>query len=268
MVGRRAHRLRRRARHAGGPAPEVPAPVGARGPMIDAAALRAALPARPTRPRRPASGSASRRSLCRPRRRRRRSGDRLRAPSDPQLLQAYLEAREARPRPEHGTQATFTPDPVIFGGATPPLRRRGSSGCRAPRGLPLPRGVDPLAARPCAHRRCDTSLEAALHLDEGLPTPLAGEMVGERSWNCSRPRVARWPRRSGRAPMAAGPAPSYQAIAWTPGRFRRKPTASSRSYRNTAPTPEGGTHEAGLARGADPRPRALTPTGRTRSAAR
>jgi topoisomerase-4 subunit B len=135
----------------------------------------------------------------------------------------------------HGTQVTFSPDPVIFGEdvAFKPARLFRMSRSKAY----LFRGVE-------IRWRCDkaritdqTPEEAVFRFPNGLADFLA-DAVGERATVTPEPFAGRI-QREGEAGAVEW------AITWTPDGFGEA-DSFLRSYCNTVPTPEGGTHEAGL----------------------
>ena len=139
----------------------------------------------------------------------------------------------------HGTQVTFTPDPVIFGedAAFKPARLYRMARTKAY----MYRGVE--IRWKCAPERAGeaTPAEATFHFPNGLADFLA-EMVGERSTVTPEPFAGRIERRD----SDRGEAGAVEwAVAWTPEGFGEA-DSFLRSYCNAIPTPEGGTHEAGL----------------------
>ncbi len=137
---------------------------------------------------------------------------------------------------KHGTQVTFTPDPVIFGEdvAFRPARLYRMARTKAY----MFRGVE-IRWR-CAKERLGdgaTPEEAVFHFPNGLTDYLA-EMVGERSTVTPEPFSGRIERQ--------GEAGAVEwAVTWTPAGFGEADSLL-RSYCNAIPTPEGGTHEAGF----------------------
>ncbi len=139
------------------------------------------------------------------------------------------------PTRKHGTQVTFTPDPVIFGEdvAFKPARLHRMARTKAY----LFRGVE--IRWKCAPERISdaTPAEAVFHFPNGLADFLA-ETVGERSTVTPEPFAGRIERQ--------GEAGAVEwAVTWTPAGFGEA-DSFIRSYCNAVPTPEGGTHEAGL----------------------
>ncbi len=143
------------------------------------------------------------------------------------------------PTRKHGTQVTFTPDPVIFGenAAFKPARLFRMSRTKAY----LYRGVEIRWKCNPARISDATPHEAVLHFPNGLADFLA-EMVGERSTVTPEPFAGRIERQGA---DGSGAGAVEWAIAWTPDGFGEA-DSFLRSYCNTVPTPEGGTHEAGL----------------------
>ena len=139
------------------------------------------------------------------------------------------------PSRKHGTQVSFTPDPVIFGenAAFRPSRLLRMTRSKAY----LFRGVE--IRWKCAKERITdaTPEEAVFHFPNGLTDYLA-EMVGERATVTAEPFAGRIQRQ--------GEAGAVEwAVTWTPDGFGEA-DSFIRSYCNTIPTPEGGTHEAGF----------------------
>src|SRR5579863_3928245 len=135
----------------------------------------------------------------------------------------------------HGTQVTFTPDPVIFGSdvAFRPARLMRMARSKAY----LFRGVE--IRWKCATDRLTDGVpdEAVFRFPNGLSDFLA-ETVGERATVTPDPFAGRIERQ--------GEAGAVEwAVTWTPDGFGEA-DSFVRSYCNTVPTPEGGTHEAGL----------------------
>jgi topoisomerase-4 subunit B len=139
------------------------------------------------------------------------------------------------PSRRHGTALTFTPDPVIFGdeAAFRPARLYRMARSKAY----LFRGVE-IRWRCAAERVADeTPTEATFHFPGGLADYLA-ETLGESETVTPEPFAGRIERQ--------GEAGAVEwAVAWTGGGFGDA-DGFVRSYCNTVPTPEGGTHEAGL----------------------
>ncbi|MBV9993680.1 MAG: DNA topoisomerase IV subunit B [Caulobacteraceae bacterium] len=139
------------------------------------------------------------------------------------------------PTRRHGTSVTFTPDPVIFGedAAFRPARLHRMARSKAY----LFRGVQ-IRWR-CAPERIGdhTPAEAVFHFPGGLADFLAENLQG-LSTVTPEPFAGRIERQ--------GEAGAVEwAVAWTPEGFGEA-DGFMRSYCNTVPTPEGGTHEAGL----------------------
>jgi len=136
---------------------------------------------------------------------------------------------------KHGTSVSFTPDPVIFGEGAhfKPARLYRMTRSKAY----LFRGVE-------IRWRCDpsritdgTPAEATFHFPNGLADFLAETTKGLETVT-PEPFAGRIERQ--------GEAGAVEwAIAWTPAGFGEA-DGFMRSYCNTVPTPEGGTHEAGL----------------------
>jgi topoisomerase IV subunit B len=139
------------------------------------------------------------------------------------------------PSRKHGTQVTFTPDPVIFGEdvAFRPARLYRMARTKAY----MYRGVE--IRWKCAKERIAdaTPEEAVFHFPNGLADYLA-ETIGERSTITPEPFAGRIERK--------GEAGAVEwAVTWTPDGFGEADSLL-RSYCNAIPTPEGGTHEAGF----------------------
>ena len=139
------------------------------------------------------------------------------------------------PSRKHGTQVTFTPDPVIFGDdvAFRPARLYRMARSKAY----LFRGVE--IRWKCAPERISdaTAAEATFHFPNGLADFLAENTQGLETVT-PEPFAGRVERK------AEGGAVEW-AVAWTPAGFGEA-DGFMKSYCNTVPTPEGGTHEAGL----------------------
>jgi len=137
------------------------------------------------------------------------------------------------PTRKHGTEVCFTPDPVIFGedAAFKPARLHRMARSKAY----LFRGVE--IRWTCAKERISdaTPETATFRFPNGLADFLA-ETVGERATVTPEPFRGRIER--------DGEAVEW-AVAWTPDGFGEA-DSFIRSYCNAVPTPEGGTHEAGL----------------------
>ena len=139
------------------------------------------------------------------------------------------------PSRKHGTAVAFRPDPAIFGAevAFRPARLYRMARSKAY----LFRGVE-IRWR-CATERLDegTPAEATLHFPNGLADFLC-ETLGESETVTPAPFAGRVERR--------GQAGAVEwAIAWTAAGFGEA-DGVMRSYCNTVPTPQGGTHEAGF----------------------
>ena len=139
------------------------------------------------------------------------------------------------PSRRHGTALTFTPDPVIFGdeAAFRPARLYRMARSKAY----LFRGVE-IRWR-CAPETIadETPAEAKFHFPGGLADYLA-ETLGDSETITPEPFAGRIERQ--------GEAGAVEwAVAWTGAGFAEA-DGFMRSYCNTVPTPEGGTHEAGL----------------------
>ena len=135
----------------------------------------------------------------------------------------------------HGTALTFTPDPTIFGDAVAfrPARLYRMARSKAY----LFRGVE-IRWR-CAPERIhdQTPAEAVFRFPGGLADFLGETLEGIETVT-PEPFAGRIER--------TGEAGAVEwAIAWTPAGFGEA-DGFMRSYCNTVPTPEGGTHEAGL----------------------
>jgi len=139
------------------------------------------------------------------------------------------------PTRKHGTSITFAPDPVIFGEdvAFRPARLYRMARSKAY----LFRGVE-IRWRCAAERLTDqTPAEATFHFPGGLADFLAENTQGLETVT-PEPFAGRIERQ--------GEAGAVEwAVAWTPAGFGEA-DGFMRSYCNTVPTPEGGTHEAGL----------------------
>ncbi|MEO8927283.1 MAG: DNA topoisomerase IV subunit B, partial [Caulobacteraceae bacterium] len=139
------------------------------------------------------------------------------------------------PSRRHGTELTFTPDPVIFGQdvAFRPARLYRMARSKAY----LFRGVE-IRWRCSPERLSDqTPAEANFRFPGGLADFLAENTQGLETVT-PEPFAGRIERQ--------GEAGAVEwAVAWTGGGFGDA-DGFMRSYCNTVPTPEGGTHEAGL----------------------
>ncbi len=136
---------------------------------------------------------------------------------------------------KHGTIVAFTPDEVIFGenAAFKPARLYRMARAKAY----LFRGVE--IHWKCAPERItdQTPAEATFHFPNGLADFLA-ERAGNIETVTPEPFAGRIQRQ--------GEAGAVEwAITWTPAGFGEA-DGFMQSYCNTVPTPEGGTHEAGL----------------------
>jgi topoisomerase-4 subunit B len=139
------------------------------------------------------------------------------------------------PSRKHGTTLTFTPDPTIFGAdaAFRPARLYRMARSKAY----LFRGVE-IRWRCAPERVSDqTPLEAVFKFPGGLADFLAETLNGTQTVT-PEPFAGRIERK--------GEAGAVEwAVAWTPAGFGDS-DSFMRSYCNTVPTPEGGTHETGL----------------------
>src|SRR5215472_3145701 len=130
-----------------------------------------------------------------------------------------------------GTTLSFHPDPEIFGdaGFRPALLyRMARSKAYLFRGVEIRWSCDPTVPRPEG-----VPAEARLHFPGGLGDFLSASLDGHAMLT-PRPFV-------GRVDFAEGGGVEW-AVAWP----EDEEEAFSHSYCNTIPTPEGGTHEAGL----------------------
>ena len=150
---------------------------------------------------------------------------------------ASTKLKSAGPAPNRrGTTVTFHPDPEIFGKQRLPARAALPHG--ALQGLSVPRRRDPLAVRqePAAQGRHDPrgGIVPLPRRPEGLPD------LGDRR--------ARRPSCRSRSPARPRARPTARPAARSNGRCggRRDEEGFVRSYCNTVPTPEGGTHESGF----------------------
>jgi len=139
------------------------------------------------------------------------------------------------PSRKHGTTVTFTPDPTIFGedAAFRPARLYRMARSKAY----LFRGVE-IRWRCASERISDqTPAEAVFKFPGGLADFLAETLNGTETVT-PEPFAGRIERK--------GEAGAVEwAVAWTPAGFGEA-DSFMRSYCNTVPTPEGGTHETGL----------------------
>ncbi|HEV2099680.1 MAG TPA: DNA topoisomerase IV subunit B [Stellaceae bacterium] len=130
-----------------------------------------------------------------------------------------------------GTTVRFHPDPEIFGGAglrPAVLYRMARSKAYLFRGLEIRWSCDPALPRPA-----DIPAESRLYFPGGLGDFLATTLDSEPMLS-PRPFL-------GQADLAEGGKVEW-AVAWP----ENEDAGFSHSYCNTIPTPEGGTHEAGL----------------------
>lgn len=139
------------------------------------------------------------------------------------------------PTRKKGTQISFQPDPVIFGDgvAFKPARlyRMARSKAYLFGGVEIRWKCDP------ARIHDQTPAEATFRFPNGLADFLAERIKGLETVT-PEPFAGRFAR-----PGEAGKV--EWAIAWTPAGFGEA-DSFMQSYCNTVPTPEGGTHEAGL----------------------
>ena len=143
--------------------------------------------------------------------------------------------QQIAPSRKHGTTITFTPDPVIFGegAAFRPARlyRMARSKAYLFGGVEIRWRCDP------SRIHDQTPAEAVFRFPNGLADFLA-ERVKDVETVTPEPFAGRYERQ--------GEAGAVEwAIAWTPAGFGEA-DGFMQSYCNTVPTPEGGTHEAGL----------------------
>ncbi|THD62876.1 DNA topoisomerase IV subunit B [Phenylobacterium sp.] len=139
------------------------------------------------------------------------------------------------PTRKHGTAIAFSPDPVIFGEAVAfkPARlyRMARSKAYLFGGVEIRWSCDP------SRIHDQTPAEATFRFPNGLADFLA-ERVKDIETVTPEPFAGRYERQ--------GEAGKVEwAIAWTPAGFGEA-DGFLQSYCNTVPTPEGGTHEAGL----------------------
>ncbi|MEI9963733.1 MAG: DNA topoisomerase IV subunit B [Caulobacteraceae bacterium] len=141
---------------------------------------------------------------------------------------------QVAPSKKRGTAIRFSPDPAIFGEGTAfkPTRLYRMARSKAY----LFRGVE--IRWSCAPERAgDTPQKAVFHFPNGLADFLA-ERLGEIETVTPEPFTGRIERK--------GEAGAVEwAVAWSPAGFGEA-DGFMQSYCNTVPTPEGGTHEAGL----------------------
>jgi topoisomerase-4 subunit B len=138
------------------------------------------------------------------------------------------------PSKKRGTMIRFHPDPAIFGEgcAFRPARLYRMARSKAY----LFRGVE-IRWSCAADRAGDTPEKAVFHFPNGLADFL-GERLADIETVTPEPFAGRIERRD-------GPGAVEWAIAWSPAGFGEA-DGFMQSYCNTVPTPEGGTHEAGL----------------------
>ncbi len=141
---------------------------------------------------------------------------------------------QVSPSRKHGTSIRFSPDPAIFGEgvAFRPARlyRMARSKAYLFRGVEIRWSCDPSLAG-------DTPEKAVFHFPNGLADFLA-ERLADIETVTPEPFAGRIER--------GGEAGAVEwAIAWTGAGFGEA-DGFMQSYCNTVPTPEGGTHEAGL----------------------
>lgn len=131
-----------------------------------------------------------------------------------------------------GTRTRFRPDPKIFGADTrfKPARLFAMARSKAYLygGVTIRWNCAPELLAPDAA----TPPHAEFHFPSGLKDFLANDLAGER--------LVTSQIFAGRTDKASGHGAAEWAIAWFPG------DGSVRSYCNTVPTPDGGTHEQGL----------------------
>ncbi len=145
------------------------------------------------------------------------------------------------PTRKHGTAIAFSPDPVIFGEgvAFKPARlyRMARSKAYLFGGVEIRWSCDPLLLGENGRIHDQTPAEATFRFPNGLADFLA-ERVKDIETVTPEPFAGRYsrPGESGKVEWA---------IAWTPAGFGEA-DGFMQSYCNTVPTPEGGTHEAGL----------------------
>jgi len=139
------------------------------------------------------------------------------------------------PSRRHGTVVTFSPDPVIFGDdvAFRPARlyRMARSKAYLFRGVEIRWRCDP------SRITDQTPAEATFHFPNGLADFLAESIEGLETVT-PEPFAGRVERRGETGAVE-------WAITWSPQGFGDA-DGFMRSYCNTVPTPEGGTHETGL----------------------
>ncbi|HEX4096195.1 MAG TPA: DNA topoisomerase IV subunit B, partial [Caulobacteraceae bacterium] len=141
---------------------------------------------------------------------------------------------QVSPSRKHGAAIRFSPDPAIFGEsvAFKPARLYRMARAKAY----LFRGVE--IRWTCASERCgDTPEKATFHFPNGLADFLAERIDGIETVT---PEVF-----SGRVQRQGEAGAVEWAVAWS-GAGYGDADGFLQSYCNTVPTPEGGTHEAGL----------------------
>jgi topoisomerase-4 subunit B len=145
------------------------------------------------------------------------------------------------PSRKHGTAITFAPDPQIFGEscAFKPARlhRMARSKAYLFRGVEIRWNCDPELLRSGERIHDQTPAEAVFHFPNGLADFLAERTQGLETIT---PEAF-----SGRIERKAEGGAVEWAVTWTPQGFGEA-DGFMQSYCNTVPTPEGGTHEAGL----------------------
>ena len=147
---------------------------------------------------------------------------------------APLDDRSARRRTGAGTKVRFLPDPANLRRKRP--LRSGARFQDGPlEGLSVRRGRNPLALRAVAARRRKPRrpAEAAFHFPGGLKDYLAADIEGQ---DLVADQVF-----TGRVEKSGRHGSVEWAIAWL-----ACADGFVHSYCNTIPTPDGGTHEAGL----------------------
>ena len=138
------------------------------------------------------------------------------------------------PSKKHGTAIRFSPDPAIFG--ENPMLKPARLYRMARSKAYLFRGVE--IRWSCAPERAgDTPEKAVFHFPNGLADFLAERIEGVETVT---PETF-----SGRVERKGEAGAVEWALAWSPAGFGDA-DGFVQSYCNTVPTPEGGTHEAGL----------------------
>ncbi len=142
--------------------------------------------------------------------------------------------QKGEPSKKHGTAIRFQPDPAIFGpdAAFKPARLYRMARSKAY----LFRGVE-IRWSCAAERAGDTPQKATFRFPNGLADFLA-ERLGDLETVTPEPFTGRIERKDEAGAVE-------WAIAWSPAGFGEA-DSFIQSYCNTVPTPEGGTHEAGL----------------------